>query len=257
MSRLTHPAGVAYDEVAAEYDRRLDSDADAQIRRTLHEHYALYIRDGSRVIDVGCGSGVDAVALARRGCLVTAIDASPEMVALTNRRAQRASVHERVVAKLQTIEALTLHDEPVDAIISAYAALNTQESLGPFAQYCARTLRPGGIVVIHVLNRWWWLDVPRLARRGQRPFASRIAPQIGGVRLRHHRFTMVDFRDAFGSSFEHLVHRAAPLFGSATILNRTPRMVSLALRSADGYLGAAWPFRGVGEFLLVVLRKRP
>lgn len=40
-----------------------------------------YVVDGSRVLDVGCGQGTQALRLARRGCVVTAVDPSPALLA--------------------------------------------------------------------------------------------------------------------------------------------------------------------------------
>ena len=52
----------------------------------------------SRLIDLGCGTGLDAVHLAQLGHHVTATDWSPQMVARTADRARRESVAERVEA---------------------------------------------------------------------------------------------------------------------------------------------------------------
>src|SRR4051812_17213533 len=43
---------------------------------------------GSRVLDLGCGTGRHTLALAEAGALVTALDQSPEMMALARRKLQ-------------------------------------------------------------------------------------------------------------------------------------------------------------------------
>jgi magnesium-protoporphyrin O-methyltransferase len=47
---------------------------------------------GLRVLDAGCGTGVAAVELARRGARVTAVDISPALVDIARRRAPEADV---------------------------------------------------------------------------------------------------------------------------------------------------------------------
>jgi len=47
---------------------------------------------GLRVLDVGTGTGRAAIALAKRGAIVTGVDASAEMLAVAERRAQEAGV---------------------------------------------------------------------------------------------------------------------------------------------------------------------
>ena len=55
---------------------------------------------GGRVLDLGCGPGQDAARMADAGLNVTAIDASPDMVALAAR-------HPGVTAELAQFDALT------------------------------------------------------------------------------------------------------------------------------------------------------
>jgi S-adenosylmethionine-dependent methyltransferase len=58
------------------------------------------------VLDVGGGSGAWAVPLARLGCAVTVVDASPNALAALQRRARDAGVHELVTAVQGDVDAL-------------------------------------------------------------------------------------------------------------------------------------------------------
>jgi SAM-dependent methyltransferase len=59
-----------------------------------------------RVLDVGGGSGAWAVPLARLGCAVTVVDASPNALAALQRRAREAGVHELVEPVQGDVDAL-------------------------------------------------------------------------------------------------------------------------------------------------------
>jgi ubiquinone/menaquinone biosynthesis C-methylase UbiE len=75
----------AYDSLAAGYDRQLARDE--WIRRLLWKRFDRLFRVGDRVIDAGCGTGIDALHLAERGIHVTAVDASPGMLACLRAKA--------------------------------------------------------------------------------------------------------------------------------------------------------------------------
>jgi SAM-dependent methyltransferase len=62
------------------------------VRERLGELFAA----GDHVLELGCGTGEDAVWLARRGVLVTATDASPGMLAVARAKAEAAGVAERI-----------------------------------------------------------------------------------------------------------------------------------------------------------------
>src|SRR5262245_40074050 len=77
------------------------------------------VEDGHSVLDVGCGTGTLAIAAARRvGSTgsVTAIDASPQMIARARRKAAKAGA--RVVFELGVAEKLSFSDSRFDVVLS-------------------------------------------------------------------------------------------------------------------------------------------
>jgi len=89
---------------------------------------------GERILDVGCGDGVLTGKLAARGCEVTGIDASPDMV--------RAARERGVDARL-TDAAVMDFDEEFDAVFSN-AALHWMRPAEAVARNIHRALKPNG-----------------------------------------------------------------------------------------------------------------
>lgn len=91
-----------FDAVAAEYDaeftqRRLGR----WLRGMVWKRLGAAFQPGQHVLELGCGTGQDAVWLARRGVRVTATDASAAMLDITRRKADAAGVADLVnVAQL-------------------------------------------------------------------------------------------------------------------------------------------------------------
>lgn len=75
------------------------------------------VRSGSRVLEVGPGTGQATVPLARRGCRITAVEAGPHMAAVA-RRNLAGTAAEVVTADF---ESWPLPGEPFDAVVSATA----------------------------------------------------------------------------------------------------------------------------------------
>jgi SAM-dependent methyltransferase len=101
---------------------------------------------GARTLaDVACGAGDFAVAMARRGHLVTGVDQSPEMLALGRAAADRSEV--RITWLQQDMRELRL-PAPVDAATCLYDSLNylvDEGELRGAMTAIAGALRPGGL----------------------------------------------------------------------------------------------------------------
>ena len=106
---------------------------------------------GRTVLDVGCGGGLLAEGMARRGARVTGIDLAPEALAVARLHALEAGVD--VEYRQVAVEALA------DAAPAAYDLVTCLEMLehvpDPAAAIAAmgRLLKPGGHLVCSTINR--------------------------------------------------------------------------------------------------------
>lgn len=102
---------------------------------------------GKRILDVGCGNGLNAVQFATMGATVTGIDLSPKAIETARRRAEVNGVSDRVTFVCTPIEIADLADDSFD-IVWANAILH--HMLDEFQLTLCRLVawtRPDGLLV--------------------------------------------------------------------------------------------------------------
>ena len=150
-------SGAAAYKGLPEAYRRWRASGLGQITDRLEEHLILEMAepvDGLSVLDVGCGDGALAVAMARGRALVTALDADPQMLAAARERADGVSVPLQLVEG--RAEALPFGDAAFDLVV-AVTVLCFVQQVERAVQEMARVLRPRGRLVIGELgsrNLW-------------------------------------------------------------------------------------------------------
>jgi SAM-dependent methyltransferase len=133
-----------FGSVAALYDRARPG-YPAVVFDDLAELASL--RPGSRVLEIGPGTGKATIELARRGYAVTGVELSAELAAVARRNVPRAEI---VVANFEEWE-------PREAGFDAVTVFNAFHWIAPETRFAkpARLLRPGGALVVvgspHVL----------------------------------------------------------------------------------------------------------
>ncbi|MGZ8376363.1 MAG: class I SAM-dependent methyltransferase [Gemmatirosa sp.] len=110
---------------------------------------------GASILDVGCGEGWLARALAERGARVLGVDASVPLIA----RAREASLpHDATAPRYEVASYDELHDEssrargPFDLVVVNFALLG--DPVTPALAACAARLAPGGRVVVQTVHPW-------------------------------------------------------------------------------------------------------
>jgi len=104
-----------------------------------------------RVLDLGCGDGAFALALAQRGALVTGIDASPDMVGAARARAAADKVE--ATFQVATADQLPLPTGRFDLVVAITILCFVGDATPVFGEI-ARVLAPGGRLVIGELGKW-------------------------------------------------------------------------------------------------------
>lgn len=127
----------------------------------------LDLAPGASVLDVGCGPGRHALALAEAGYDVTGVDISSDFVALARRAADERGLSER--ARFEVRDARTLDEHGFDAVISlCQGAFGLAGGPGsepsvereldePILAGMARALRGGGRLAVSAFSAYFQL----------------------------------------------------------------------------------------------------
>jgi SAM-dependent methyltransferase len=101
------------------------------------------IKEGQRVLDVACGTGVVAVTAARRGARVTGLDLTPELVAAARENASIAEVE--IDFHEGDVEKLPFDDAAFDVVVSQFGHIFAPRPEVALAEML-RVLKPGGTI---------------------------------------------------------------------------------------------------------------
>jgi demethylmenaquinone methyltransferase/2-methoxy-6-polyprenyl-1,4-benzoquinol methylase len=143
---LFAPLGPTYDR----YARILSFGQDSRWRSFLVSQVEAGPAD--TVLDVACGTGAVAIALARRhGCEVVGIDQSAEMLAEGRRRVGAAGLAGRIRLEEGRAEELPFADGSFDALTFTYLLRYVDDPAAVLAEL-ARVVKPGGTIAMLEFN---------------------------------------------------------------------------------------------------------
>ena len=158
--------GDYYEHVTAGYNRLAPSyDADiganrvgGRMRRVFRNALMRVFQPGQRVFEIGCGTGLDALWLARGGLQVVATDVSDGMIAEVREKAAREGLEDRVTChKLAARDIGALADTfgagTFDGGYCHAGALNMEPDLAQVPDGIRTLLHAGGHFVCSVINQ--------------------------------------------------------------------------------------------------------
>jgi SAM-dependent methyltransferase len=257
---------IAFDEVAADYDRR---EADNPIMQLMRARSLAMLEStfpqGSTLLDVGCGTGTEAIWLEQRGRTVFAVDSSTRMLEIVSRRAAAAGM--RVSTRLlRAGDLLKLVDERGDASFdgaySSFGALNAEPSLEAPVAALSRLVRPGGRIVLSVMNRWCVAEMALLVAGGRatqafRRTRSSLSVGVGANTIEVRYPSWRELRRALRPRFRVIGVHALPLLllpYAWPSLSAHPHVFRTVSR-LDRFLAPRRPFAWLGDHLLVLAER--
>lgn len=265
MATIAQLPMPAFDSLAESYDRIFtDSLIGRAQRDAVWRELENTFLPGHRVLELNCGTGVDAVYLAQRGVRVDAFDSSPAMIRVAQRRVPPGSL---VPARFQVMatEDLAAVHSTYDGAFSNFAGLNCVEDLRAVAHNLGRLVRPLGHLVLCMANRFcaweacWWLAhgspskaFRRLQRGGTR---AELAP---GAFVRVRYPSLKELRGLFEPEFCLVSARGVGLLVPPSYLEpqarRVPRLLSGAAH-LDARLSSLPVGRLIADHMLLKFRR--
>ena len=256
------PSATAYDEIAARYDRvPLENRINGYMRRVSLARILGAFPPRSRVLEIGCGTGDEALALASRGTTVVALDASSEMVRIARRKAAERSLEDRATffaAEARDLPRLADSlDGPFDGGYASFS-LAYEPDLAPVARGLDALLRPGATFLASVPSRLCLVEFALALGTAHPAFAGRrLQPEHGhkvGAHLVPIRtYTPRAFAEAMGPHFSLRRVEALPAVVPPPYMNRVyARLDGVAdlLERVDTALRTRAPFRSLGDHFL-------
>lgn len=255
----------AFDRVAAAYDGPLGNNAIIQkMRAQVMQIIEHTFPRGARLLDLGCGTGIDAAYLTSRSYDVTGLDVSPAMVARANERLERSGNGGRAMT-LGIHELERLESGGFDGAYSNFGALNCLPELRTVSSALAAKLKPGGRLVAVVMGRYcpWEFGLYTLRGNWQRA-RLRLEPGVLPVPLNGEivwtrYYTPREFSREFAAEFVPEDWRSLALLTPPPYLvhqyEKFPRLFDL-LDRADYILRDKPFFREAGDHFVMVLRKK-
>ena len=148
----TNEGGPSWVRNERRYERMLQPFDDALIG-------ALHPRDGDRILEIGCGFGVTAIALAANGATVHGVDIAPPMIDRARERAEGSA--EQITFAVADAQEVDLGG-PYDTAVSRFGVMFFADPVRAFANI-ASSVRPDGnlaFVCWQSLDRNPWLGLP-------------------------------------------------------------------------------------------------
>jgi SAM-dependent methyltransferase len=181
-----------FDSIAPSYDGEFTyTRLGLWLRKSVWRNLDEVFLPGDHILELGCGTGEDAIYLAQRGIQVTAVDTSSEMLAYATEKTISAGLKDKISFRqwdlnyLSPPKMLTIPQEGFDGILSNFGVLNCIPDRRPLAKLLGDWLQPRRKIVCVVMNPWcpweiaWHLihGQPRMAFRRLR---NGVVSHIGG-----------------------------------------------------------------------------
>src|SRR5271156_2715089 len=259
-----HAYSAPFDAVAERYDESFTSSRIGQAQRaSVWKELEKTFRSGDRVLEIGCGTGVDACFLAERGVRVVACDSSSRMIAVTTRRILESGQQKLVQPLLLRAEDISTlpADESFDGAFSNFGALNCVQDLQSLVRDLAALLKPGATALLCWMGPCCaWEMIWYLAQGNRNKAFRRLNREGVTARIADGAFIHVHY-----PSVKLLAHTLAPEFRLQSFkgigvsvppsyldhwAQRYPRLLQLCERAESG-LGRTPGIRALADHVLL------
>lgn len=255
-------AALVFDQMAEEYDDVFTNSMIGRAQRDAVWSVATQVfRRGDHILELNCGTGEDALFLARNGMSVTACDASERMIQMASNRLRTEAPGAHVRFNLLPTERIPelAYLSSFDGAFSNFSGLNCVADLQQTAEDLALLLSPGAPLLACLSTRFcvgemlWFLLHGNL-RKAFRRCSGHATAKAGDFTVDVYYPTVRKLQTLFSPSFAlrsciGVGVTVPPSYVEPSIRNH-PKLLSM-LRTIDRLISKRPVFRVLGDHVLL------
>ena len=273
-SRAAGPddAGMAYDLLAPRFDQlQQENSVLAQSARVSLDLVSEAMKDRRFLLELGCGTGRETLALAAAGKHVVACDPSRESLSILRGKAAERGLLDRIETHVLSASGIGSL-EPVygahsfDGIYASFA-LSYEPDLHIVSSLTWGLLRPRSPMFATIYNRVCLMEIVLFApflvpRRGLTRLEGRTRLPVGGRSVTIRSYTRQEIQSIFGRHYTMSGTWGVPALIPPNYLHRLVDRAG-SFRSGwmemDARYNGSWPFRNLGSHTgyLLMARENP
>lgn len=199
----------AFDAIARDYDTYDNkNEILAWMRNVVHKVYVNTLKPGSKILELNCGTGIDALFFAHNNMQVYATDISPRMISIVNDKIKSSGAKNIIGAEaLSFSEINKVNEAGFDAVVSNFGGLNCINDFNKLSESLHSKLKPGGKFIVIVMNRYCpWeilyyilrLDFRNAFRRFKK---TGVYADLSGEKVMTYYFSPSEFARQFSRHF--------------------------------------------------------
>ena len=234
--------------------------------RVIFRNEVLFqLRPKSYILELNCGTGLDAVFFAKHGHRILATDNAPGMIEQIGRKIIENGFEDQLQAELLSFHNLNqLEGKKFDHIISNFGGLNCTDDLKDVLLQLPDLLNDRGkitLVVMPKLSPWEIIQVFRFKfKTAFRRFGKNSSAQIEGVRFQCYyyspRYIIKTLKNEFDLITLKGIFITVPPEYYKNFVENYPKLFSL-LSKLDNAICRFFPFTYCCDHYLITLQKKP
>lgn len=258
-----------FDNVADDYDRHILGN---RMNRLLRDRSLALLRrrfaGRDRLLEIGCGSGMETLPLLREGHRIVAVDISERMLAVVRRKAESEGLEGHLETRhlpARDLEAVVREfgAASFDGAYSTYGAFNCEPDLEPIPSILYRLLKPGAPFVAGIYNRWCLFEMLgySLTLSFDRAWGRRANPiPVGASRfcVDVYAYSAPEFLALFRKGFALEELAGVPVILPPSDLTGYAERFSRhfdQLSAVDRWVGRRWPWNRLGDHFLATFAR--
>lgn len=235
------------------------------MRNRIHDHCLRFFPPKAKILELNCGTGIDAVFFAGWSMNVLATDVASGMIEKLNSKIDHLGLKNSILTQVCSYTELPKFSQgPFDVVFSDFGGLNCIADLSPVVDGIKRNLKSGGIVTLVVMPKVCPWEI-LLALKGNFKVAFRRFKKSGaeshleGEYFRTFYFSSTYIKQVFGEEFslvklEGLCSMVPPPYFE--FFPKKLKKVFNLLTRLENSVKFTFPFNRTADHIIITLRRK-